>query len=66
MFYILLILIFCKNNALVTFEEQGAVEKFLLNVLLIVVKNCFSGIRLSQLYCFSLNDVSLKSTLVSS
>ena len=53
MFYILLILMFCKNNVLVSFEEQGTVKTFLLNVLFIVVMNCFLSIRLSQLYCFS-------------
>ena len=53
MFHILLILMFCKNNVFVTLEEKEAVEQFLLNVLLIVVMNCFLGIRLSQLYCFS-------------
>ena len=28
MIYILLILMFCKNNVLVTFKEYGAVENF--------------------------------------
>ena len=44
MFYILLILVLCKNNVLVTFEEQRAVENFLLNVRLIVETICFFGI----------------------
>ena len=48
MIYILLLLMFCKNNVRVTFEEQGASRNSLLNLLLIVVMNsCFLGIRLS-------------------
>ena len=41
MYDTLLILIFCKNVPFVTLEEQEAVLQFLLNVLLIVVMNCF-------------------------
>ena len=40
--------------------------QFLLNVLQIIVMNSFLGIRIGQLYCFSLNDVSLTSTSASS
>ena len=46
----------------VTLKEQGAVVHFLLNVLLIVVMDCFLGTRFGQLYCFSSHDVSLTPT----
>ena len=52
MYDTLLILIFCKMF-FVTIEEQGVVVQFLLNVLFIVVMNCFLGTRFGQLYCFS-------------
>ena len=43
-------ILYCKN--VVTLEEQGAFVQFLLNVLLIVVMNCFLATRFGQLYCF--------------
>ena len=45
--------VFVKIMFFFTLEEQEAVEQFLLNVLFIVVINCFLEIRFSQLYCFS-------------
>ena len=42
MYDILLMLIFCKN-VLCHIRRTGAVVQFLLNVLLIVVMNCFLG-----------------------
>ena len=45
--------VFVKIMFFFTLEEQEAVQQFLLNVLFIVVMNCFLDIRFSQLYCFS-------------
>ena len=45
--------VFVKIMFFFTLEEQETVEQFLLNVLFIVVMNCFLDIRFSQLHCFS-------------
>ena len=55
MYVTLLIPMFCKNNAFYHIRRKEAVVHFafFFNVLLIVVMNCFFGIRFSQLYCLS-------------
>ena len=45
--------VFVKIIFFFTLEEEEAVEQFLLNVIFIVVMNCFLDIRFGQLCSFS-------------